>query len=192
MYKKGDYVRVTKDDYSLEANVYLREYPKGSILKVYEDAEEGELLINVGEPDAIDGYVCLFTDNVEPYRLLDGSKIRIGNKVRVRYREDDEDDRVHVDNEYTVTGISKWGNIEVSLGDDRTYYLLPSQVEAVPYAGEDCVEEPKVDENAGLENVESPVMIDVDKVIGVINRGELEVSEIIAYLEGYREGVRGG
>lgn len=192
MYKKGDYVRVTKDDYSLDANGDLREYPKGTILRVYEESLAGDMFINVGEPDAIDGYVCLFTDNVEPYHLLDGSKIRIGDKVRVRYREDDEDDRVHVGNEYTVTGISHWGNIEVYLGGADTCYLSPNKLEVVPYSGEDCVEEPKVDESAGLENVESPVMIDVDKVIGIINRGELETSEIIAYLEGYREGVREG
>lgn len=183
MYKKGDYVEVIKEELDFLADGSVVEYPKGSILKVYEDHEEDDLFISVREPDATDGYVRLFTDNVEPYNLIDGSKIRIGDKIRVWYREDDDDDRVHVGNEYTVTGVSEWGNIEVLLRDDRTYYLLPSQVEAVTDSTE-------VDENAGLENVESPVMIDVDKVIGIINRGELETSEIIAYLEGYREGVR--
>lgn len=182
MYKRGDHVRVIKEELNFLADGSVREYPKGSILKVYEDPEEGDLFISVEEPDATGGYVCLFTENVVPYNPPNRSKFTAGDKVRVRYRHDEDDERVRVGNEYTVTEVSEWGDIGVSLEGGQTRYLFPGQLEAV-------TDSSKVDENAGIEPVESPVMIDVDKVIGIINRGDLDVPEILAYLEGFKEGV---
>lgn len=103
--------------------------------------------------------------------------IKKGDVVQVVNLDPSDEGVVEIGDLYEVEGI-----------DEANGYLIINN----PYGGNWWLDPSDVELIASFrsEEPDKPVSIGIDKLIGIINRGDLDVPEILAYLEGYRAGIK--